>query len=121
SSVTGVNSRFGHYGNGQSTLARRVGFASQISPSSGRLVLSGGYGTYYSRPPAQASYQHVFGAPFCDFRLIAGAANADATFQVPFQQPFPTPESFPSFPSYSPTTSTMVYSVAPGFRPSMIQ
>ncbi len=121
SGVTGVNNRFGNYANGQNTLAPRVGFAWQIWPSSGRLVLSGGYGTYYSRPTAQASYQNVFGAPFSEFRLIAGAANADATFQVPFQQPFPTPESFPSFPSYSPTTSTTVYSVAPGFRPSMIQ
>jgi hypothetical protein len=55
------------------------------------------------------------------FRLNAGAANANATFQAPFPQPFPTPESFPLFPAYSPTTTTTIYSVAPGFRPAMIQ
>ena len=76
---------------------------------------------YYSRPTGQAFYQNMFGAPFSVFRLNAGAANANATFQAPFPQPFPTPESFPSFPAYSPTTTTTIYSVAPGFRPAMIQ
>ena len=47
--------------------------------------------------------------------------NAQATFQEPFAQPFPTPDSFPMFPAYSPTTTTTIYSVAPGFRPAMVQ
>jgi hypothetical protein len=119
--ITRVNNRFGNYADGQNTFAPRVGFAWQIWPRSGRLVLRGGYGTYYSRPTGQAFYQNVFGAPFSEFRLIAGASNANATFQTPFQQPFPTPESFPSFPVYSPTTNTTVYGVAPGFRPAIIQ
>jgi len=55
------------------------------------------------------------------FRLNAGVANTTATFQAPFPQPFPTPQSFPLFPAYSPSTTTTVYSVAPGFRPAMIQ
>ncbi|MGB7731041.1 MAG: hypothetical protein WBL50_23645, partial [Candidatus Acidiferrum sp.] len=63
----------------------------------------------------------VFGAPYSEFRLISGQANAGATFQSPFAQPFPTPESFPMFPAYSPTTATTIYSVAPGFRPTMVQ
>ena len=54
-------------------------------------------------------------------RLNAGAANSQATFQEPFQQPFPTTDSFPLFTAYSPTTTTTVYSVAPDFRPAMIQ
>jgi hypothetical protein len=119
--ITRVNNRFGNYADGQNTFAPRVGFAWQIWPSSGRLILRGGYGTYYSRPTGQAFYQNVFGAPFSEFRLIAGASNANATFQAPFQQPFPTPQSFPSFPVYSPTTKTTVYGVAPGFRPAIIQ
>jgi hypothetical protein len=76
---------------------------------------------YYSRPTAQAFYQNVFGAPFSVFRLNTGTANANATLQAPFPQPFPTPESFPSFPSYSPTSNTTIYSVAPSFRPALIQ
>ncbi len=76
---------------------------------------------YYSRPTGQAFYQNILGAPFSEFRLNAGLANATATFQAPFPQPFPTPESFPSFPAYSPTSATTIYSVAPGFRPAIIQ
>jgi len=84
-------------------------------------VLRGAYGTYYSRPTGQAFYQNILGAPFSVFRLNSGEANANATFQAPFPQPFPTPESFPQFPAYSPTTSTTIYSIAPGFRPALVQ
>jgi len=119
--VVRSNNTFGNDGAGQNMIAPRIGFAWQVLPRTSRLVLRGGYGTYYSRPTGQAFYQNVLGAPFSVFRLHAGAANANATFQAPFPQPFPTPDSFPSFPAYSPTTSTTIYSVAPGFRPAMIQ
>ena len=117
--VQRANNTFGNDGAGQNTLAPRIGFAWQISPST--VVLRGGSGIYYSRPTGQAFYQNVFGAPFSVFRLNAGTANAQATFQDPFPQPFPTPQSFPMFPAYSPTTTTTIYSVAPGFRPAMVQ
>lgn len=119
--VTRVDNKFGNYAAGQNTVSPRLGFAWQIGPISRRLVLRGGYGIYYSRPTGQAFYQNIFGAPFSEFRLIAGAANAHATFQTPFQQPFPTPDSFPSFAAYSPTTNTTIYGVAPGFRSAIIQ
>jgi Carboxypeptidase regulatory-like domain/TonB dependent receptor len=119
--VVRANNTFGNDGAGQNTLAPRVGFAWQILPRIRQLVLRGGYGTYYSRPTGQAFYQNVFGAPFSVFRLNAGVANAGATFQAPFPQPFPTPSSFPFFPEYSPSSATTIYSVAPGFRPALIQ
>lgn len=119
--VMRVNNKFGNYAAGQNTVAPRLGFAWQILPISNRLVFRGGYGIYYSRPTGQAFYQNIFGAPFSEFRLIAGTANANATFQAPFQQPFPTPESFPSFSAYSPITNTTIYGIAPDFRPSAIQ
>ncbi len=119
--VLRANNTFGNYGDGQNTIAPRIGFAWRFLPRTSRMVLRGGYGTYYSRPTGQAFYQNILGAPFSVFRLNAGAANANATFQAPFPQPFPTPESFPSFPAYSPTSTTTVYSVATGFRPAMIQ
>ena len=119
--VTRVGNKFGNYAEGQNTIAPRLGFAWQVLPVSSRLVLRGGYGVYYSRPTGQAFYQNIFGAPFSEFRLIAGMANANATFQAPFQQPFPTPDSFPSFVPYSPTTNTTIYGVAPRFRPAAIQ
>jgi hypothetical protein len=119
--VTRANNTFGNYGDGQNTVAPRIGFAWQPLSSKSWLVLRGGYGTYYSRTTGQAFYQSLFGAPFSLFRLNSGAANANATFQEPFAQPFPTPSSFPLFPAYSPTSNTTVYGVAPGFRPAMIQ
>ena len=119
--VIQVNNEFGNYSKGQNTIAPRIGFAWQFLPSESALVLRGGYGVYYSRPTGQAFYQNVFGAPYSEFRLISGQANADATFQSPFAQPFPTPQSFPMFPAYSPSTSTTIYGVAPSFRPTMVQ
>src|SRR5215472_15976180 len=119
--VTRVDNTLGNYGNGQNTFAPRIGFAWQALPQSSRLVLRGGYGLYYSRTAGQAFYQSVFGAPFSEFRLNGGAANANATFEAPFAQPFPTPDSFPLFPVYSPTTATTIYTVAPNVRPALIQ
>ena len=119
--VIRANNTFGTYGEGQNTIAPRIGFAWQILPQTNRLVLRGGYGTYYSQPSGQAFFQSAAGAPFALVRLNAGAANSQATFQEPFQQPFPTADSFPLFTAYSPTTTTTVYSVAPDFRPAMIQ
>ena len=119
--VLRANNKFGNDGEGQNTIAPRLGFAWQFWPSTSRLVLRGGYGTYYSRPTGQAYYQNVFGAPFSVFRLNAAQSNADATLQSPFPQPFPTPESFPQFPAYSPSSTTTIYSLAPGFRSAIIQ
>ena len=119
--VIRANNTFGTYGEGQNTIAPRIGFAWQILPQTSRLVLRGGYGTYYSQPSGQAFFQNAAGAPFALVRLNAGAANAKATFQEPFQQPFPTADSFPLFTAYSPTTTTTVYSIAPNFRPAVIQ
>ena len=120
--VRRANNTFGNYGRGQNSIAPRIGFAWQtLREKKMPLVLRAGYGIYYSRTTGQAFYQSIFGAPFSQVRLNAGAANANATFQVPFPQPFPTPDSFPLFPPYSPTTATSIYAVAPGFRPAMIQ
>jgi hypothetical protein len=119
--VTQVDNPFGTYAKGQDNISPRIGFAWQLGASATHLVLRGGYGTYYSRFTGQAFYQNIFGAPFSEFRLIAGTANANATFQAPFQRPFPTPNSFPFFPPYSPTSNTTVYGIAPDFRPSLIQ
>jgi len=119
--VTQVKNTFGTYGEGQSAIAPRIGFAWQILPGTSRLVVRGGYGIYYSRPTGQTASQSVVGVPFALPRRSSGVSNAAATFQVPFAQPFPTPASFPLFLSYSPTSAAGVSVIAPNFRPAIAQ
>jgi Carboxypeptidase regulatory-like domain len=119
--VVRANNTFGTYGDGQNTIAPRIGFAWQILPTTSRLVLRGGYGIYYSRTTGQVAAESVLAAPFSSTRINTGLTNADASFQDPFAQPFPTPASFPLFVPYSPTTKSSVNTLAPTFRPAMVQ
>ena len=119
--VTRVNNTFGTYGQGQNTVAPRVGLAWQPLPWSHRFVLRGGYGIYYSRPTGQTSTVSVLASPFGLSRGSTGIANVNASFQAPFAQPFPTANSFPLFVPYSPTTAASVSVLSPSFRPAMVQ
>ena len=76
---------------------------------------------YFSRPTGQAATESVLAAPFSLTRISTGLANAAATFETPFAQPFPTPASFPMFVPYSSTTKSSVNVLAPNFRPAMVQ
>jgi hypothetical protein len=76
---------------------------------------------YYSRSTGQSADQSVLAAPFSLTRIITGLANAAATFQTPFAQPFPAPASFPMFVPYSSTTKSSVNAQAPNFRPAIVQ
>jgi Carboxypeptidase regulatory-like domain/TonB dependent receptor len=119
--VIKAGNTFANNATGQNTLAPRIGFAWQVLPNVSHILLRGGYGLYYSRPTGQTFFQSAFGAPFSEGRFNVGQTNASATFQAPFPQPFPTPDSFPLFPAYSPSTAITVSTVSPDFRPAMIQ
>ena len=121
SGVIRANNSFGSYGDGQDTVAPRIGFAWQVLPKTSRLALRGGYGIYYSRPTGQVAGQSVLAAPFSLTRINTGLTNAAASFQAPFAEPFPTPTSFPMFVPYSPTTQSSVNALAPNSRPAMVQ
>ena len=121
SGVTRADNTFGNYGEGQNAIAPRVGFAWQILPKTSRLVLRGGYGIYYSRPTGQASTVSVLASPFGLNRDSTGLANVNASFQAPFEQPFPTVNSFPLFVPYSPSTAASISVLAPNFRLAMVQ
>lgn len=112
---------FATYGEGQDTIAPRVGFAWQAFPTISGLAIRGGYGMYYSRPTGQVSTISVIAAPFSLPRFSTGLSNVAATFQAPFAQPFPTADSFPMFSPYSPTTNSSVNALNPHFRPAMVQ
>jgi Carboxypeptidase regulatory-like domain len=119
--VIRADNTFGNYGEGQDNIAPRIGFAWQILPKISGLAVRGGYGLYYSRPTGQVSTISVIAAPFSLTRFSNGASNAAATFQNPFAQPFPTPDSFPMFTPYSPTTKSSINALAPNFRPAIVQ
>jgi Carboxypeptidase regulatory-like domain/TonB dependent receptor len=112
---------FANEGDGQNTIAPRLGFAWQVLPTTSQFLLRGGYGIYFSRPTGQAFYQSASAAPFALLRVATGATNSDASFQSPFSQPFPTEDSFPLFPPYSPTTAVTIYTSPPNFRSALIQ
>lgn len=121
SGVSRVNNTFGTYGQGQNTVAPRIGLAWQPLPWTRRFVVRSGYGMYYSRPPGQTAVVSILAAPYGLYRASIGLANANATFQAPFAQPFPTASSFPLFVPYSPTSKTSISVLAPNFRPAMVQ
>jgi hypothetical protein len=119
--VTRASNPFATNATGQNSWGPRLGFSWQMFPSLSSFLLRGGYGIYFSRPTGQAFSLTALAPPFSAVREEIGTGDAAATFQTPFPQPFPTAASFPSFPPYSPTTSTPLVTVSPGFRPSMIQ
>ena len=119
--VIRANNTFATYGNGQNSIAPRIGFAWQVLPQTSWLTLRGGYGIYYSRPTGQAFAISIPSAPFALARINTGRTNGDATFQAPFQQPFPTPDSFPLFVPYSLATQLSIASIAQDLQPAMVQ
>jgi len=119
--VTRVSNEAATYGDGQHTIAPRIGFAWRFLPHTSRFLLRGGYGIFYSRPTGQSFTASVLAAPFGVTRTSTGIANAAATLQAPFAQPFPTSNSFPMFPPYSQSSHVSVNVLAPNFRPAAVQ
>jgi len=82
----------------------------------------GGYGSYYSRPTAQAFYQMYFPA----LRFLIPDINAEGpktpprTFPSPFPRRFPRPEVLSMFPGL-PTSSTPLFRRARGFPPRLLR
>jgi hypothetical protein len=116
-----IGNGFGVDGAGQNKLAPRLGLAWQVLPRSDRLVLRGGYGVYYNRPRGQAILQLAQNPPFSTFRVSAGTANANATFQNPFPQPLLNSTDFPRFTPYSTTTQLSTTLLAADYQPAVIQ
>ena len=85
-------------GLGKNTWGPRIGFAWELP--SGKTVLRGGYGIYYSRTSGQPILQELTGPPFGQIRFVQSLG-------IPFAQPFQEPPPLPSFPTYSAATCTV--------------
>jgi hypothetical protein len=94
--VTKLSGRtLSHNGAPLHNVGPRFGFAWRPLASSNRLVLRGGYGVFYTRTNGNSVLQTVTSPPFVSFGVGAGAGNALATFQNPFNPP-PAPAIFPT-------------------------
>ncbi|HUO17313.1 MAG TPA: carboxypeptidase regulatory-like domain-containing protein [Verrucomicrobiae bacterium] len=99
---TGVaqgSNKFGIQGVGQNSLEPRLGFAWQL-PETNRVVLRGGYGYFRSRFDGNGLIQSLTAQPWASVVLNIGSPNAAASLQNPI------PQTIPSFPSWTPYTST---------------
>ena len=104
-------------GDGQNTLNPRVGFAWQV-PGVHQLVLRGGYGIFHETPTGQPNLQLLTNPPFSELRELEGAPNGAANWANPIA---PFSGTFPTFVSYSPTTSLSPFTFANNFRPAIAQ
>ena len=115
-----LHNEFGINGEGQNTWGPRVGFAWQVLPNSGRLVLRAGYGLYYSPFVGGQIVQTTFSPPWCLYVNPTGVVNAGATFAAPFGQ-LVSPSDFPLYPAYSPSTQLNTEFFALNARPPITQ
>ncbi|MBO0857912.1 MAG: carboxypeptidase regulatory-like domain-containing protein [Chloracidobacterium sp.] len=119
--VKQLDNTYGIRGEHEHNFGPRIGFAwrlpDSILPLTGRMVLRGGYGIYYSRATGQPFLQLAAAPPFGSLRLLQAAPNAAASFASPFGPDL----TFPQFPAYSPTTQQSISFIDQGYRPPMTQ
>jgi Carboxypeptidase regulatory-like domain/TonB-dependent Receptor Plug Domain len=120
--VRQLDNTYGIRGEHQNNVGPRIGMAWRLprggSPLTGRMVLRGGYGIYYTRATGQPFLQLAAAPPFALVRQLAGMPNGAASFANPFGPDL----TFPQFPAYSPSLPQRSISfIDQGYRPPVTQ
>jgi hypothetical protein len=93
----------------------RFGFAWQPLQS-GRFVVRGGYGLYYTRTPINDVFQLIANQPLLITQTNSGVLNSAATFQNPFNPGPPPASQLPLFVARNATTAQTISTVDPDWR-----
>jgi hypothetical protein len=119
--VRQLDNTYGIRGEHQNNVGPRIGLAWRLprsgSPLTGRMVLRGGYGIYYTRATGQPFLQLAAAPPFALIRQLAGRLNGAASFANPFGPDL----TFPQFPAYSPSQVRTISFIDQGYRPPVTQ
>ena len=119
--VTRADNTFGTYGEGQDTIAPRIGFSWQVLPTTRRMVLRGGYGIYYSRSTGQSAGQSVLSAPFSFTRVTRDSRIRPRHFKHPSLSHFLLRVCFHCLPPILRPQHPQSLVSAPNFRPAIVQ
>jgi Carboxypeptidase regulatory-like domain/TonB dependent receptor/TonB-dependent Receptor Plug Domain len=119
--VRQLDNTYGIRGEHQNNVGPRIGLAWRLprsgSPLTGRMVLRGGYGIYYTRATGQPFLQLAAAPPFALVRQLVGQPNGAASFANPFGPDL----TFPQFPAYSPAMVRTISFIDQGYRPPVTQ
>lgn len=105
-------SKSGMWNSDYKDFAPRLGFALQLL-NRPTVVLRGGYGIYYARLSGQLAEQNIGQPPFSTTQRFAGAANAAATFEQPYNPPLPPDSTYPIFVPRTPDSGLFLAAIAP--------
>jgi hypothetical protein len=101
-------------------FAPRLGFALQLLDRP-TVVLRGGYGVYYGRLSGQLVEQNLGQQPFSLTQRLAGAANAAATLQQPYNPLLPPNSAYPIFIPRTPDSGLFLAAIAQSMPTPYIQ